>query len=144
MVQKSLRRTWWGHMVGAPGRGTSYQHESSGSGGGSSRLPTPQTGTMITHTHSHYAHTPKDIIRTQKKSFGEKITAKQRNFLDEKQRCLSQEAFKLNIRAKLSSRKTAASPKTGMPRTSTPSGSSASLPFGPYNVMNFYVGVRCT
>ena len=53
-------------MVGAHGRGTSYQHESSGSGGGSSRLPTPQTGNMITHTHSHYTHTPKDIIRTQK------------------------------------------------------------------------------
>ena len=54
MVQKSLRRTWWGHLVGTPGRDTSYQHESSGSGGGSSRLPTPQTGNMITHTHSHY------------------------------------------------------------------------------------------
>ena len=60
------RDTWWGHLVGTPGRGTSYQHESSGSGGGSSRLPTPQTGNMITHTHSHYTHTPKDIIRTQK------------------------------------------------------------------------------
>ena len=79
MVQKSLRRTWsghlvgahgrgtwWGHLVGTPGGDTSYQHESSGSGGGSSRLPTPQTGNMITHTHSHYTHTPKDIIRTQK------------------------------------------------------------------------------
>ena len=74
MVQKILNGTWSQHLVGAPGRGTSYQHESSGSGGGSSRLPTPQTGNMITHTHSHYTHThterhpknPKD------KSFGKK------------------------------------------------------------------------
>ena len=51
------RNTWSEHLVGAPGRDTSYQHESSGSGGGSSRLPTPQTGNMITHTHSHYTHT---------------------------------------------------------------------------------------
>ena len=74
-----MRRTWSEHLVGTPGRGTSYQHESSGSGGGSSRLPTPQTGNMITHTNSHYTHThtPKDIIRTQKiYLLGKKSTTK--------------------------------------------------------------------
>ena len=76
MVQKILNGTWSGHLVGAPGRKTSYQHESSGSGGVSSRLPSPQTGNMITLTHSHTrTHTPKDIIRTQKINLLGKKTA---------------------------------------------------------------------
>ena len=59
--------TWSGHLVGAHGGGTSYQHESLRLRRDVLPVTHPTSREHITLTHSHSrTYTPKDIIRTQK------------------------------------------------------------------------------
>ena len=61
------RDTWWGHLVGTPGRGTYDQHESLRLRRAVLQFTLPTSREHITLTHSHSrTYTPKDIIRTQK------------------------------------------------------------------------------